>query len=235
MRDPAQPSDRGPDAGPDRDDVAPRRRALRPPRRRVTLDEYLAFERRHPARHEFVDGYVYAMTGAKLAHNRIVGNVHGHLWTASRRGPCRTYVEAAKLRAGHDVFYPDVMVVCDPAGEDEDMALAPCLIVEVLSPATAQYDRSLKRMKYQALPSLLAYLVVSQRERHVVRHWRDATDSPWQQAEYAEAGDVPVPCPAPGVLTLDQLYEGVAFGPRIRRVRERRVARPRGAAAAPAD
>ncbi len=196
-------------------------RTARPPRSRVSVDEYLAFERRHPARHEYVDGYVYAMTGAPPPHNRIVGNIFARLWSLAGEGPCHVYVEAAKLRVGDDFYYPDVMVVCDAAGGDEEFAYAPCVLVEVLSPSTARVDRSQKLERYRTLRSLRAYLIVSRRGRHVVRHWREAADAPWQQADYAGRGEIPLPCPVPDVLTLDQIYRGIAFGPRLRRVRER--------------
>ena len=196
------------------------RRPLRP-LGRVSLAEYLAFERRHPMRHEYVDGYVYAMAGARLRHNSIIGNMLRVLFGPADASGCRVYFEAAKVQVGPDVFYPDVIVTCEPEGDAEaDIAYAPCVLVEVLSPSTAKIDRSLKLMKYRALPSLRAYLIVSQRDRHVERHWRDAADAPWQMEEVADAGTIPLPCPVPMTLTLDQVYRGLTFGPRLRRVRE---------------
>jgi Uma2 family endonuclease len=223
-----RPSRRAHPAPDDDDGPDPLPRSARPPRGRVSVEEYLAFERRHPARHEYVDGYVYAMTGARLAHNRIVGNLVFRLMTLAGEGPCHVYFEAAKLRVGDDFYYPDVMVVCDPAGveddEDPEFAHGPCLLAEVLSPRTARIDRTQKLERYRTLPSLRAYLIVGRRERHVVRHWRDAADAPWRRDEYAGRGEIPLPCPAagpgPGVLTLDQVYRGIAFGPRLRRLRE---------------
>lgn len=37
----------------------------------MSFEEYMAFEETRPYRHEFVNGAVYAMSGASLAHNRI--------------------------------------------------------------------------------------------------------------------------------------------------------------------
>lgn len=149
--------------------------------RRMTFDEYLRFEMASDERHEFIDGVVYGMTGAALPHSRIAGNIYARLWAAAGDGPCHLYVEGAKLRVGDDVFYPDVMTVCDPAGEDDAMAYAPCLLTEVLSSSTARRDRTPKLTKYRAIPSLRAYLVVSRHARHVERHWRDAAAAPWQR------------------------------------------------------
>ncbi len=38
----------------------------------LTPEEYLAFERRSPERHEYVDGELFAMSGASERHNQIV-------------------------------------------------------------------------------------------------------------------------------------------------------------------
>ncbi|RZJ58001.1 MAG: Uma2 family endonuclease [Hymenobacter sp.] len=58
--------------------------------------------------------------------------------------------------------YPDVMVNCDPHDQRESQQLcSPLLIVEVLSPSTAAYDRGKKFKQYQKLPSLRHYLLVA--------------------------------------------------------------------------
>jgi len=52
----------------------------------------------------------------------------------------------------HDVVQPDLMVVTDP-GQISARGIegAPTLIVEVLSPRTADYDRAIKARRYAAL------------------------------------------------------------------------------------
>ena len=179
-----------------------------PPPGRVTFDEYLAFEEAHPLRHEFIDGYVYAMSGASSPHGQIVANVSGHLWTGARGGPCRVYAQGLKLRVGDRVFYPDVMVVCDAGGTDDKMAYAPCLLVEVLSHGTALKDRTVKHAAYTSLPSLRAYWIVSQEWRSVERHWRDAGGA-WRSDVVQGGGALDVSCPPRAPLTLDEVYEGL--------------------------
>lgn len=195
------------------------------PQGRVTLDEYLAFEEAHPERHEYIDGYIYAMSGGKRPHDRIAGNIFGHLWTTARGGPCHVSPHDRKLRVRDRVFYPDVMVVCDPKGADENMAYAPCLLVEVLSESTGVEDRTLKREAYTSLPSLQAYWIVSQWWRSVERHWR-GDDGEWRTEVVEGDGALDVPCPARPALTLDEVYEGLDLprtppgGPPLRRVYE---------------
>lgn len=189
----------------------------------MTLDEFLEWELAQEDRYEFIDGVVYAMSGGSRPHNTIAVNVSSQLWNAAGDGPCGVYQEGAKLRIGEHLFYPDVMVVCEPGGEDDRMAYAPCLLVEVLSPSSTRHDRVTKLAKYQALPSLRAYLIVSQQYRHVERHWRDSADAPWQQEDLTPAdGGVPVPCPVEGTLPFGLVYRRttVPERPPLRRVRE---------------
>ena len=44
----------------------------------MTEGEYLEFETSSSSRHEYVNGYVHAMSGASMAHNRIIkiGRAH---------------------------------------------------------------------------------------------------------------------------------------------------------------
>jgi Uma2 family endonuclease len=187
--------------------------------RPLSVEEYLAFELSSPARHEFVDGYVYAMSGPSRRHSRIAMNVGARLWAAARGGPCRVHQAEIKLRIGRNFYYPDGMVACGPEPDDPYVEDAPCLAVEVTSPSTARTDRREKVTAYTTLPSLGAYLVVDQDRRLVDRHWRD--DAGWHRETLVGHGAIALPCPAL-TLTLDEIYEGVEFPPpeEARRVRE---------------
>ena len=189
----------------------------------LTVAEFLRFEAYAEERHEFFGGRIHAMTGATTRHNRIAGNVYVRLRTLADGGGCRVYMEGVQLRLPGAVLYPDVMVVCAPDGDDERAAVAPCLLVEVLSPSTAHHDQGSKLEIYRALPSVQAYLIVEQERPAVTRHWRDATDR-WQSEMLVGSGAVALPCPAPGgVLTLDDVYRGLSFDtpPALRRIHER--------------
>lgn len=189
----------------------------------TTFDEFLAWELQQEGRYEFVDGVVYAMSGGSRPHNIVALNVGAQLWNAAGEGPCHAYQQGQKLRIGGELFYPDVMVVCEPAGEDDRMAYRPCLLVEVLSKRSTRRDREKKLARYQSLPSLRAYLIVSQECRHVERHWRESADAPWQRADLTPAdGGVPVPCPVEGALPFALIYRSttVPDRPPLRRVKE---------------
>ncbi|HMX11197.1 MAG TPA: Uma2 family endonuclease [Burkholderiaceae bacterium] len=134
---------------------------------RFDFATYMAWEAEQTERHEWVDGEVFAMTGARDAHNRIAGNLYVAFHQALRGSPCRVFMSDMKLRveSADAVFYPDVFVTCDARdrGPAADLAKQhPRLIVEVLSDSTAAYDRGRKFELYRQLPDLQEVLFVEQ-------------------------------------------------------------------------
>ncbi len=67
--------------------------------------------------------------------------------------------------------------------DDEfDTLLNPILIVEVLSPGTAAYDRGDKALAYRQIASLREYVLVSQ-DKALVEHWVRLAEHKWQVEE----------------------------------------------------
>lgn len=184
---------------------------LAPP---MTVDEYLAFEEDADVRHEYVDGYVYAMTGGSLRHNAIAGNIYKRLSRAAAAGGCRVFISDVKVRVGETRFYyPDVLAVCGPVDMDGAFVRNPCLIVEVLSRSTRAVDQREKVAAYRTIDTLTAYVTVEQSQRVVEWHFRDGPGAEWRLGAFA-AGTartrIPIPCPEVG-LTLDEIYEGTGL------------------------
>jgi Uma2 family endonuclease len=129
----------------------------------MSADDFLAWDATQSQRHEFVDGEVFAMSGAEDRHVTVALNVAIALRRQLHGTPCRTFVSDMKLQvaAANSFFYPDVMVTCSAA--DHASALVkrePRLVVEVLSPTTAAYDRGDKFVRYRRLDSLQEYVLV---------------------------------------------------------------------------
>jgi Uma2 family endonuclease len=174
----------------------------------LTVEEYLELEESATVRHEYVGGEIFAMVGATKRHNRIIGNIFGHLWGAARGGDCRVYTEGVKLRVADDViYYPDVMVACGPRGDDPIIEDDPCLVVEAASPSTESTDRREKLAAYKRMPNLRGYLIVAQDRRWVESHLR-GEDNSWRRGDLVDDGRFVVPCPET-TLTLAEIYEGV--------------------------
>lgn len=146
--------------------------AIPKPRQFADAEAYLAWEEAQAERHEYVDGEVYAMVGARLTQNTIVLNAALWLKQTVRGTSCRVHAEAAKLHANGsgDFFYPDVLVTCDPRDRDpaEDRFVChPWLVVEILSETTAAFDRGRKFELYREIDTLTHYLLVEQNRQHV--------------------------------------------------------------------
>jgi len=180
----------------------------------LSIEEYRRLEESATVRHEYVAGEIYAMVGATRRHHRICVNILRRLADAAAGTPCRVSMETVRLEVSGEVipggvaYYPDVMVACGEEPEDPYIEDTPCLVVEVLSPASQSTDRREKLMVYRQLPSVEAYLVVSQDRRRVERHFRDE-QGVWRKADLVDEGRFPVPCPPGAELSLDGVYEGL--------------------------
>ena len=132
----------------------------------LTPEQYLEIERKAEFKSEYYQGEMFAMAGAKEAHNLIAGNVYAAFHQQLRSRPCRPYMSDMRVRVspGGLYTYPDVTIVCgEPQFLDEqrDTLLNPNLIVEVLSPSTEAYDRGRKFKHYRSVESVSEYLLVS--------------------------------------------------------------------------
>ncbi|MCB1982700.1 MAG: Uma2 family endonuclease, partial [Rhodoferax sp.] len=124
------------------------------PRPTLSADEFLAWEAGQPLRHEFVAGEVFAMAGGEDRNNTVALNLVVALRQSLRGSPCRVYAGDVKLgvEAADAFFYPDLMVTCSAAdAADRLVKREPVLVVEVLSPATAAFDRGPKFAAYRML------------------------------------------------------------------------------------
>ena len=174
----------------------------------ISIEDYLAGEADGEQRHDYIDGQVYAMTGASDKHGLIANALAYALTPAARRKGCQLFVADMKVRvdiAGKTSFYyPDLLLSCDPEDRETYYRRAPCLLVEVLSESTARIDRREKLLAYQTLPSLQGYLLVEQDAMRVELYRRD---NGWRVEEY-EQGEVTLPC-LDIAVPLAEIYQDV--------------------------
>jgi Uma2 family endonuclease len=176
----------------------------------LSVEDYLELEASSTIRHEYVDGYLYALAGASQRHNEIVLNVSERLRAAARRGNCRVRAIEIMLRnTDSRYYYPDVLLTCDPKDFGERAVSSPCVIVEVLSPSTEQVDQREKLFAYTTIQSLRAFYIVHQDRRTVENHWRD-DEGTWWHGTLHGGGALHVPC-LNNDLPLEEIYEGVTF------------------------
>ncbi len=183
--------------------------------RHYTPEEYFKLEEASDVRHEYYEGEVFAMAGASVSHNLIKGNLVAALRPLARKQGCRVFDENVRLVISERSFYayPDVMVACDPADRREAyQARYPVLIAEVLSPSTADYDRTEKFKQYQQLASLRHYLLVSQ-TAWVVEWFRRNEAGQWIYTLLTDPGSVLAIPDLRLELPLADLYDDTGVAP----------------------
>lgn len=126
----------------------------------MTEAEYLEAEQTAEERHEYIDGYVYAMSGAHSNHNRITMTLGRKLGNYLEGQPCQPYASDMKVKIGSKYFYPDVLVDCSSL--NGYFTQTPKLIVEVLSKSTRRIDKTVKVMAYTQIPTLEEYVLIDQ-------------------------------------------------------------------------
>jgi Uma2 family endonuclease len=141
-------------------------------RHRHTFREYLELEEVARVRHEFLDGEIYAMAGGTPEHAAMAAAITTILGRQIDQRTCRVYSSDLRVRvlATGLATYLDVTVVCGPSERDPESpthVTNPRLIVEVLSNATADYDRGEKVQHYQTIPSLEAILLVDHESERI--------------------------------------------------------------------
>ena len=136
----------------------------------MSVEEYFALEENNPdTRYEYLDGYVYMMSGGSANHATISGNIYAILKSLLRGGPCRVYNSDMRVRVSEKrYFHPDVTVTCDSRDRGTaDLIQSPRVVVEVLSPSTETHDRGRKLQCYLSYPSVEEYLLVDSRTMRV--------------------------------------------------------------------
>ena len=90
--------------------------------------------------------------------------------------------QSPSLRASTRNFVvPDIAIVCgaiERAPENQNTILNPKVIVEVLSPSTADYDYGGKFALYRGIASLQEYVLVSQYQA-LIEVFRKTSDGNW--------------------------------------------------------
>jgi Uma2 family endonuclease len=181
----------------------------------VSIAEYLEYGASIEGKAEYYDGEIFDMAGAAPDHNLIAINLGGSLVAPLRGSSCKVYSSDQRIFIPEEgsFVYPDLSVICgerEYAAFDPNSILNPRLVVEVVSPSSAAFDRSGKFQRYATLPSLMEYVIVEQ-STLLVHVFLRAADGKWLMSSYhdldqsvrLESIDVSIP--------MAYIYDGVAF------------------------
>ena len=178
---------------------------------KLSITDYLEGELISEIKHEYINGDIYAMAGAKRAHNLVGMNLSAALYNHLRGTPCRVFASDMKVgiqTATEDYFYyPDIHVSCEQAGNTHFNS-QPKLIIEILSDSTERKDRAEKFHNYRKLDSLQDYVLVAQDCPRVEIYSRSQA---WDLALFTQEGDVFSFDSVDLSLTLAEIYQDVEF------------------------
>ena len=151
----------------------------------MTAQEFSAWELGEPERHEFFRGEVFRvfdMGGARREHVRVTMNLSRLLDNHLHGTPCQAFMADMKVHvvATGDMFYPDVLVTCNARDLTASVEMHhPKLIIEVLSPSTATFDRGDKFLTYRRIEALEEYALVDPHDKSFEVYRRQTNGSDW--------------------------------------------------------
>jgi len=115
---------------------------------RYTYDDYLTWP--DEPRKEIINGVSYAMSSPTVRHQELSMRLSVVMGPFFKGKPCRLFAAPLDVVLSEDtVVQPDLLVVCDPTKiTGACIRGTPDLVIEILSPSSASYDRLLKFKRY---------------------------------------------------------------------------------------
>jgi Uma2 family endonuclease len=182
-------------------------------KRKYSIEEYLELENASTGKHEYYAGEVFAMSGSKMPHNNVCGNLYFHLRQKLSGKPCKPHNSDIRIHIEKNSLftYPDISVICgEPLSINNDGMnfLNPSVIFEVLSPSTSKYDRGPKFKLYQDIPTLRSYILVEP-ESIKVEAYHLNNEGVWTLEEFNLLDEVLFIPVLQVTLELKDIYEGM--------------------------
>lgn len=158
-----------------------------------SIEEYLQMENEAVEKHEYYQGEIFAMSGAGNRHNIISINIIASLFNSLKGKSCQPFGSDMRIHIPQNTLftYTDISIICGDivnADEDENTAINPTVIFEILSPSPRNYDRGMKFMLYRAIPTLKEYILVEAETVHV-EQFAINKEGLWQLKEFSSQED----------------------------------------------
>ena len=182
-------------------------------KQKLSIEEYLEIENAAFEKHEYYQGEVFAMSGAKVPHNEIASNLSGILYNKLRGKKCKPFGSDLRVHIPSNTLftYPDISIVCGEIitlNNDRLNVLNPSVIIEVLSKTTKNYDRGQKFKLYRDIKTLKEYILVDSESLHV-EVFRLNENNHWELEEYNDAIEYLVIKSFNDKILIAEIYEGV--------------------------
>jgi len=182
-------------------------------KQKFTIEEYLAMEETSTEKHEYYKGEIFAMSGPKVPHVAIAGNLFTELGIKLKGKKCRPYGSDMRIHIEANTLftYPDISIICgelETLNDDNWNVLNPAVIVEILSPSTRNYDRGEKFKLYRDIPTLKEYILVDSESVHI-EIFRLNESNHWELEEYKAIKETLYIRTINANILIADIYEGV--------------------------
>jgi len=180
---------------------------------KISIEAYLEMENASIEKHEYYKGEVFAMSGAKVSHNTISGNLFVTLSNKLKGKKCKPYNSDQRIHIQSNTLftYPDISIICGEIltlNNDQYNVLNPSAIIEVLSKSTKNYDRGEKFKLYREIPALQEYILADSESIHI-EVFRLNKNKHWELEEYNSLEDRIHIKVIDEKILISEIYEGV--------------------------
>lgn len=181
-------------------------------KQKMSIQEYLEFEKNSIDKHEYYRGEIFMMAGAMPKHNVIFKNVFGELYKKLKGKSCQPYGSDLRINIPENTLftYPDISIICGDivtSEHDEDTATQPVVLIEILSKSTKDYDRGSKFKLYRDIPTLKEYILIDS-ESISIEAFSINQNNHWELKEYKTVENTLSIATIDFQLPLIEIYEG---------------------------
>jgi Uma2 family endonuclease len=182
---------------------------------KISIEDYLQMENTEVVKHEYYQGEIFAMSGAKVPHNKISGNIYATLHAKLKGKKCKPFNSDQRIHIPSNTLftYPDISIICGEIitlNDDDYNVLNPTVIIEVLSNSTKNYDRGEKFKLYRDIKTLKEYILVDSESIHV-EVFRLNENGHWELEEYNALPDsIAIKAIDESIIT-SEIYDGAGI------------------------
>jgi len=175
---------------------------------RYTYDDYVQWD--DDIRRELIDGVPYLMASPSWRHQEIITNLIIQFGNFLEGKPCKVLAAPLDVRLNADtldniVVQPDLIIICDLSiRTDAGCKGVPDMVVEILSPSTAHYDKTTKFDVYQKA-GVREYWIIDPKEEILAVHILN--DGNYITHAYTKKDTVPVHVLEGCVINLNKVFE----------------------------
>ena len=189
-------------------------------KQKISIDEYLEMENASSEKHEYYQGEIFAISGAKVPHNIIATNLVVALTIKLKGKSCRPFNSDQRIHVEANTLftYPDISIICGDIitrNNDGYNVLNPTVLIEVLSRSTKNYDRGEKFKLYRDIPTLREYVLVDSESIHI-EIFRLNANNHWELEEYNKGSRTILIQAINTPLSIEEIYEGTELFKQIK-------------------